>query len=221
MKATKTKNNKPTKEWERMGEGRASKEVKPFNCDESRLLALAGTIVADAVNCYRYAGYRLKDLEVERKAGVYNDELKRFAEIEKIEARNKKAEADYEEAMKAYEKRKKEIEKALEKLMKSKLRTANQDELRELLKEPRKPRKPKMKRIIFRVDDFPYHTEKVMHESEMASERIFFQSQTYQRLCQIDGGDVVAELDRQIAAYKGKVRGKHKRGRSDRTPFLG
>lgn len=188
--------------------GRASPYVKPFNCDEGRLLDLVGDILAQTVRDYVAVGKALKDLEAERKRGFYDKEIawerksnaawKRYSSAIKVYERELVA---YHDLCEKIKEERKETEKAMRKQGYEDASIAKL--LSKTLPFPKKPKRPKLE-VIRKPDNLrtPYYfTKKSALETERDEMRGFFLGDTYKRFCSFPGHDVLNELDRQVEEY--------------------
>ena len=188
--------------------GRASPYVKPFNCDEGRLLDLVGDLLAQTVKDYVAVGKALKDLEDERKHGFYDKEIAWERKCNAAWKRYSSALKTYEDELVAYddlcEKIKEERKKTEKEMKKDGYEDASIAKLlSRTLPFPKKPKRPKLE-VIRKPSDLrtPYYfTKKSALETERDEMRGFFLGDTYKRFCSFPGHEVLNELDRQVEEY--------------------
>ena len=188
--------------------GRASPYVKPFNCDEGRLLDLVGDILAQSVRDYVAVGKDLKDLEAERKRGFYDKEIAWERKSNASWERYSSSVKVYEVELVAYhdlcEKIKEERKKTEKEMKKNGYEDASIAKmLSKTLPFPKKPKSPKLE-VIRKPSDLrtPYYfTKKSALETERDEIRGFFLGDTYKRFCSYPGHEVLNELDRQVEEY--------------------
>lgn len=188
--------------------GRSSPYVKPYDCEEGRLLDLVGDLLAQTVRDYLVVGKALKDLEAERKRGFYDREIawerKSNASWERYEAQVKTFEVELVAYHDLCEKIKEEREMTEREMRERGFEDASIAKLlSKTLPFPKKPKRPKLE-VIRKPSDLrtPYYfTKKSALETERDEMRGFFLGDTYKRFCSFPGHEVLNELDRQVEEY--------------------
>ena len=194
-----------------------------FNCDESRLYALAGDILYTGANEYKLAGLALRRIERMKELGYFDAEFEDQALAEKEEAEYlakfsnylqkhdlwQMEQKDYERALREYE------EAVSEWKLKSKQWLLGNAE-GEMPKKPYKPRAPKMAEPLppaqhkhvtpphLKIRTPLYKSLVSDHKSIMTRERAFILSDRFQILLggsEHTGRSILHELDKFIAEY--------------------